>query len=121
MLTCNINAKIGLFNGAIGRFVGPIYLEKKYCFSSFETFKDAAIDSFQYKTTRQINIHVSKKSVMLPIGTSLTEINQKVFDMDILKSLNESNFVSATFVLPKRPPFLPDCNVLNMEGYAERG
>ena len=121
MLTSNINAQIGLFNGAIGKFIGPIYLEKKYSISSLDVLKDAVIDPSNFKTTEQVKIQIGNSSVTLPVGTALTEINEEDFDKNVLDDLNELPFTSATFVLPKRPPFLPDYIVLDIDGYSECG
>ena len=122
ILTTNINPTVILYNGARGTFIGPLYLPKKYTITSFNLFNNAAVDSKNYKTTMQVEIKTdSGATVNLPVGTALTEINGKDFDKQFLLNLNESSFASATFILPRRPPFLPDYLVIEFEEYSESG
>ena len=122
IITRNIRACFGLFNGAKGEFIGPLYIRKEYQVTDFETFSASAVDKNTLKTTKQVQIKLDTgKSLTLPAGTSVSEINGADCTSDTFNQTNETTFQNAKFVFPRRPPFLPDYLVVKVPGYADAG
>lgn len=120
IITHNINASVSLYNGARATFVGPLYLPKKYIVTDFNILTDAEIDSTTLCTTKQISIKLgtgSKKGI--PRGTPLVQIDGSDCSKNDFETITRETFQSAAFQMPRRPPFLPDYLVINVEGYSE--
>ncbi len=122
ILTVNINASVSLYNGAKGTFIGPIYLQKMYSLTDFETFLNTATSDITFRTTKSVQIKLDSGSTsVLPVGTPLTEINGRNIDSTILLTLTKDSFQTATFLLPRRPPFQPNYLVVEIKGYSDSG
>ena len=122
ILTSNINNTVKLFNGSSGTFVGPLYLQKKYSLKDFATFQNTAVDVNTLKTTKPVDIFIQNGSKsVLPQGSPLTEINRQNVDISSFSLINADNFDTATFLLPRKPPFQPDYLVIEIKGYADCG
>ena len=69
ILTVNINASVGLFNGAKGDFIGPLYLPKKFEVVSFSVFQDVKLDKY-------LKLIQLLKSLMTYLQNKLNGINR---------------------------------------------
>ena len=120
ILTVNINNSLGLFNGAAGKFIGPLYLPSiRYQVKSLDTILKAEIDNDK-RTAKQIEVKMENKVVQIPRGALLISLNgTDQFTYKELQVLQEP-FI-AEFEIPRRPPFLPDYLVVEFEGYADKG
>ena len=118
ILTTNINPSIGLFNGSLGKFVGPLYRSKFYDVKSLELLKRASIDSGN-RTTVQVELITNGKNVQLPKGSYLIELNDSTFNKTLLDNLQEP--FTAKFEIPCKPPFLPEYLVIEFPDYSKLG
>ena len=122
IITENINASLSLFNGAKGKFIGPMYLPDKYSITDFDTFLSTMIDASSWSTTKPIEITLdSGKRGVLQAGAALLKINGEDFSSNTFHNLDEASFESAIFSLPRRPPYLPNYLVVEIEGYSDSG
>ena len=122
IITCNINPSLSLYNGAMGEFIGPIYIQKTYEITDYEIFQSADLDQVTFRTTRQIQIKLNTgSSVTLPVGTPICEINNRVCTTDMFDNLTQASFQSAKVLSPRQPPFLPDYLVVKIDGYGDAG
>ena len=122
IITGNINPSLSLYNGALGKFVGPIYLRKTHCITDFELFNSAEVSKITFKTTKQIMLKLpAGTSIVVPVGTLITEINDSILTQAILNTVDADSFVSAKLIIPRCPPFLPDYLVVEIEGYNNSG
>ena len=124
ILTRNINFSAGLFNGAPGKFIGPLYLPPTtYEVTSLEVVQKAGIGNDK-RTTKQIEVKVTleskKQVVQIPKGALLSSLNGKdEFGYKEIQNLQEP--FTAQFEIPRRPPFLPEYLVVEFPGYADKG
>ena len=118
ILTTNINPSIGLFNGSLGKFIGPLYRPKFYDVKSLEVLKRASIDRGN-RTTVQVELITNGKRVQLPKGSYLIEMNNSTFNQKLLDNLQEP--FTAKFEIPCKPPFLPEYLVIDFPDYSKLG
>ena len=124
MLLTNWAPHFGLFNGAIGKFKGLLYLTEyidvklKPADKKFK-FKDMVVtETFDLKMG-----HSSSHIHQLPKGSIIITVNQQkvTSDDDIKCALKSGEEKTFRVKLPASPPNIPDFVVVEFEGYKERG
>ena len=124
MLLQNICPSLGLFNGAIGKFRGILYLteqvevrlkpkDKKFKFKNM-----VLTETFDLKMS-----YLSSNIHQLPKGSIVMTINERkvTCDNDISNAFLSSEENRFIIKLPNFPPHIPDFIVIEFEGYKERG
>ena len=120
----NLAPQFGLFNGAIGRFKGLLYLTE-----AIEIKSKPSNLKFQYKNLTLIenydlkSAHSVSDLHQLPKGSVVLSIdNEKInSDFDIQRAQASDTVKIFRFKLPTFPPHLPDFVVIEIDEYSKRG
>ena len=114
MLLSNISPPVKLFNGALHKYVGPLYLNKVF---------ELKVDSTKVNKCLNNDVFVEPLPArgttfkQIPVGSTLLSV-----DGNRPPTLpREKREITIRVEMPNKPPSLPDFQVVNVEGYKECG